>query len=693
MSDGDEEREMERMDDDANALTGQESPKSSDGQRSPRSPRGKKQRRSMVPGKEKAAQAAMMIGSGDQGEDTNLEVHAEKMLKSNFQVNDDDDWSPLESWKPGDYAFVSTDQQLVIDAFISSEIEFEEEVIISLLGEIGRVGQVISESQLELTFNQTTNIFPISTLKKTLLVPLIIQQHDTAESLGLSARETTHGGIQILGAEEGSIAWKAGLGGFYGWWLTHVGKKRVTAISDIDNVEGEDIRLEKRVTLPFIFALSNLEEKVEGAVLSSDLRVYVAFVAMFIAFFIVDRNVESAFYITQNMRGAVLGNEIPVLYDDDTGIGCTDGHSLQPVRWEKTYTDLANVGDWNAWIVHMALPTIWHISQFGRSVSSNILLGGVRFRTLRVRNDSCTVNHDIIPNIPELQKEQACYAGYSSGTESKGLPGQESAEFLSNFNPLPWDPVYGYSEIPWDPVNIPSYRSCSDSVPETSWSPPLTSGQITFYHCGGYLFEIPFMINGTWNSGENATNSYKKRACQGFVDDVATRLVAMELYEYSPTFDTFLSARIFFEVAAGGAWIPTDQLRTFTLWTEARVGQTALDIVFFMFILYYIGDFVADARRQSRRNRPLLRHFLNPWTILEFLNMILFLVSFGFRFAWYARSGEADIKIDHLAKSGRYPGILDQIEWLYMIQVYINSCSMLLLFKKLIKTRSKQQQP
>ena len=640
----------------------QSSPRSSP--RSPRaaSPRGRRA---------SAAFQAQMLGLDDEYGGGGAPVLGVPRLDGDGDGDDDNEWAPLETWKPGDHAVVTASG---VDVISSAYERVDEPFQESVAGQIGQVGTVLlvqGNGCLRLSFRTTEEevTVPQSILRKTFVVPLEVDPHAAPEDTGLIVRESKHGGLQILGVFEGSEAWKASIGTQTGWWLTHVGRTPVKSREDFIDARGSEVRMEKRVTLPYTFAAATLEDKVERAILGTDLRIYLVFVALFVVFFILDRDVEASYYITQNMRGAVLGNEIPHFYNDDSGIGCVPSTTTS-LKWEKTFLDLANTWDWNVWVVTMALPSLLGGSHFGASYSSNIILGGVRFRTLRVRSDSCSVNPDIIPAT--VVGNQKCYSGFSSGKESKGKIGGESLTYLATFNPRDVSPVWG---------ETPQYRTCGEQDPSGSWSPPLTTGVVELYHCGGYTFEVPFMQNSTAGKLENidvekAVGIYRKWACKGFVDNSATRLVAMELFEYSPTHDTFLSVKVFFEVAAGGAWLPLEQYRTFAVWTLDRKAQTALDIIFLLFILYYAGDFVADARRQARRNRPLLAYFMQPWTVLEFINLVLFLVSFGFRFAWYAASNDVNVKIDRLSEANVYPAQLDKIQWLYMMQVYFNSCSM-----------------
>eukprot|EP01063_Lacrimia_lanifica_P012622 TRINITY_DN19285_c0_g1_i1.p1 TRINITY_DN19285_c0_g1~~TRINITY_DN19285_c0_g1_i1.p1 ORF type:complete len:971 (+),score=390.52 TRINITY_DN19285_c0_g1_i1:81-2993(+) len=613
----------------------------------------------------------------------NRKMDVELDINKVTEVDDDDEMAVIEPWRPGDFACLLADAEAVQKAWETKGTDMEyDSRIVNYCGQVAVVNNVVVEQPtLDIIFDDDTKFtVPTAAVRKTHKVFLRSAKTagtSTAE-YGLHVRASEYGGLQVLGTRQKSDAWEEGLSALYGMWLTHVGETRVMNPQEFKDAVGTTMRFDKRIDLPYTFARDTLESKIERAILGADLRMYLLFAVFFVITFLLDRDVAGSYYLVANMRDSVLGNEIPTLWTDSSGIGCGGGVP-QPYRYEKLFEDLAHVGDWNVWVYTMALPSIWQDNQFGRSVGSNILLGGVRFRTLRMQPDSCGVNKDIIP--PYLNTDlQKCYAPYSSSGESEGKPGQDDPAYLTVFNPS-----QNISEH-WG--ETPQYRECSEMNPG-GWSPHLFTGQITYYHCGGYTFEIPFWRNRTDGleriSGEEAQATYKNWACQGWVDNIATRLVGMEFMEYSPTYDQFLSTRIYYEVAAGGAWIPTTQYRTFHIWSASKVQSFTLDIIFGLMVLYYCKDFVGDARRQAKRRRPLLQHFLQPWVLMEFVNLSLFITSYVFRIAWYVKSGEAGVKIEDLVLSGSYPSTLDQIVFLYQMTIYINSCNIVLTFLKLLK--------
>lgn len=677
-----------------------------------------------------------------------------------------------EIWKPGNSGVVISNAEKFAAHFETVHLEYLEEYAV-ICGTVGQVTKVFADKTLMAMFydedaNATEYRVPVASFRKVQIVDFYKPAMTNAEECGLMLRQTPFGGLQMETPLEGTRAWDAGLGEFFGQWLTHVGDTPVMTYEQFEAAEGGELRLEKRVTLPYEFAYRKLEQKVNGANLLSDLRVFVFFVIIFTFYFLLDRDTESAFYITHNMREPALGNEIPEIWTDGSGIGCEEGADIYPIpyKWEKTFWDLANSGDWNVWIVTMAIKSLWDFGKwstsFGPTMSGNVPLGAVRFRVIRMSNSSCDINRAVIPNNPELGPMQVCYGKWDN------MPHGGKGEMTSN----EWSDVSSYldraSVVPeklnarpmagpverlpdgvYDPALYTQWRSCDDMNPGHRWNPPWTSGQDgRTYHCGGYYFEIPYYrfrapsdasgtrvaavpptpepattdsptINGTTEaqsvdasnittdaptagtsapsptpisttpvyeqtSADEAIFEYKRRACAGLFEDTATRLITMEFIEYSPTADSFLSTRVLLEVGAGGAWIPGIQFRTFQVWTTKRLGQTVFDFFFLGFVFYYVGDFVSGAKRKYRRSGSVMA-ILDPWVILEFLNLSMYVMSFGFRFTWMARCVDVSPKVDVMETQGFYPGLLDEIEWLYMMQVYINCCNCVLTFMKLLK--------
>ena len=249
------------------------------------------------------------------------------------------------------------------------------------------------------------------------------------------------------------------------------------------------------------------------------------------------------------------------------------------------------------------------------------------------------------------------------------------------------------------------YRSCEDMGGGSQ-----TTGIIASYDCGGYFFTVPWWRPIDFNDPASidagaqmpfpseqyerlpktiAENLYVIPALLNnppFVDDLATRFVVTEWFAYQTSLKTFLSIKMYVEQAAGGLWVPNYQVRVFEVWTTDDLPKTiGVDALFFLFVIFYIYNFIADLIRFRRREKKTLAFFFNLWNIMEMINLVIFLIVFGFKIAWITQSISADINLGSLTYSPVYPVKLDDILLNYMFQVYLNSVNTVLTFLKLLK--------
>eukprot|EP00759_Apiculatamorpha_spiralis_P053816 PhF_6_TR643/c0_g1_i1/m.896/K04990/PKD2L1; polycystin 2L1 len=388
------------------------------------------------------------------------------------------------------------------------------------------------------------------------------------------------------------------------------------------------------------FAIKILDYKIQSSVLTQDLRVYILFLIMFCFFFLIGRDVTSTFYMIRQVHDEIVGNEFANL------------------KITKTYDDIANAQDWIDFV-----QTSLVIQLHDTTMGNNILLGALRFRTLRVTKSSCTVNKYIIPDSMPVQAKE-CYGPWSDDNEDTGVE-------RSRFNQVKrW-----------------TYKSCAQTKGSA-----LTSGQFSsLYHCGGFQYEVPFYVtsNGGYTRMDQSKTSsdYVDPTLQDptFVDTIATRFVMVEWFMYNPQIDKFLGVKLFTEASPGGMWRPSFQLRGFEVWTQKDLGKTIYDFFFFAFVLYYIYDFIGDMFRYRKVNGKFLGFFFNVWNFLELVNLAIFLTVFSFRWVWWDKCMKTELHLDTLAFKPEYPGELDSILTFYSQQVYFNSVNTILTFLKLLK--------
>ena len=437
---------------------------------------------------------------------------------------------------------------------------------------------------------------------------------------------------------------------------------------DVRRVQLEDVedKLQRRknawrgvercptAVISFDHAMKTFEYKLEALVLGSDLRVYIFFIIAFCFFFLVGRNISDVHFFSAALRDKVMETEVPV------------------IKVARFYRDIAEASDFVTWAIDVFLiQTIDPTYPTG----APYFVGATRFRTLRVRKDTCQVNPAIIPSsMPPAALE--CYGGWSDGNEDKGKE------------------TNSYNEVRrW------RYRSCQDMGGGTQ-----TSGLIATYHCGGYSFELPWWRNATdpalsqvlpYPSSLHerlpksvAQDSYVAPAFFNnppFIDNLATRFVVVEFFAYHPTLKVFMSIKAFAEAAAGGLWIPGSQTRVFDVWTSTQTWKTVYDAFFALFVLYYVFEFFADLIRFRRTEGRTLAFFFDTWNLLEFTNISILLVVIVLKIMWITLCIKTDLKLDTLIFSDVYPVRLEDILNLYIFQVYLNSVNTVLTFLKVLK--------
>ena len=178
---------------------------------------------------------------------------------------------------------------------------------------------------------------------------------------------------------------------------------------DNDNEPDEDdeSKLDERDTrgVPIDEVTKHFRYRTHSSQLCFDFMVYVPFLVMFMFFFFNGRDVTGSYYVVRVIKDRVMGNELPTEHI------------------EKHFEDIANSWDWGRWASYVMIPNIWDCSsaqfQNGRSVLSsqgqNHLVGAMRFRTLRVRNNSCSLNSHIFDSEEGIE----CFGQWGTSAQEK----------------------------------------------------------------------------------------------------------------------------------------------------------------------------------------------------------------------------------------------------------------------------------
>lgn len=378
------------------------------------------------------------------------------------------------------------------------------------------------------------------------------------------------------------------------------------------------------------FFLKELDTKIQTSYLYPDFVVYLVFLAMFTVFCLWGRNIGESYYAVKSLKELVINPEFPNM------------------EIEKFYDGIALPGDWNDWFTGVVLPALWDSSQPDESIpvryawGENIMLGALRTRMLRVRDDSCMINRVIYDTSPGIS--QVCRGVWSAENEYKQ-----------------------------------PYKSWNWTDPELQYMGTTTTGDIEAYHAGGFVETFKFA---------SPYNTVAKRAKHlvdsTWVDSLATRFVIVEFFLYIPQFDQFQSVKVFNEVTAGGAWVPNTQFRIFKVWTQNNTAQTVFDGVFALFVFYFIIKFFREWRTEFKLTRRPFSFILKIWNMLEAINLFILVLALGFRVAWILDSVAANVQLYDLIH-GDYPVDLEGILWKFSFVTYLNGINNLLTYIKFLK--------
>ena len=424
-------------------------------------------------------------------------------------------------------------------------------------------------------------------------------------------------------------------------------------------------QLRRETRLPIRFVIDRLRLSVDSSELTSDFIKFVPFLALFIFYFIVGRDIEGNFYVLRSVREAMFRPSYPFV---TTQLALYQQQVLAGERlWlelDKDYPTIGNAGDWQSWATDTLVPSIWDCTPANSStryaflapVGQNFHLGSLRIRTQHVSNTSCTVLEDLYPANTTLLP-RACYSGLSTGSETKdGLRCNQT-------NPL-------------DPTGPPlfAYKQCSD-IPGV----PISAIE-GIYHCGGYMVEIPFSA-----SCDQAKAVVSLAANDCFVNQWSTRFVAVEYFVYTPSTDSFHSIKLYNEAAPPGAWTNQWQFRSFQVYSSSDAAAIALEFVFLAYVLYWVFVYIYDGVRAYRNPElSLLGYITDFWSVLELTNLICFIAMFIIRWSWWSVSNSAANNLALPFPDG-YPPYLDRLQVLYESQVYGGAVNTILIFLKLLK--------
>ena len=399
--------------------------------------------------------------------------------------------------------------------------------------------------------------------------------------------------------------------------------------------------------LPVNFVVDALEFKVTASRLSIEVLFYIPFLICFVFVFMLARPIQENYYMVSGVESVITNQQLPSFKNP------------------RAFADITT-SDWFYRFLNLTLQELWRDrspNAFPSVRGQNILLGAMRVRQKRASNTSCSVNpyrfssnSSLIPPINEIP----CFGTLSQGEQTGPYVCPTTSSCVSpDPNALALLNLTGQGFL---------YRSDVGTA---------FQGQITSYGAGGYYVDFNF-------SEPISVQAAKLDAMKslGFIDDVATRLVDVSFYLYNPSIDLFVGFQVISEVPIGGSWLQVTREVGFEVYTSSYYGRSAFQIVFFFFVLVFVLIFIKSAVEEFRKGL-LLGFFLNLWNIMEFVNLTIFIVMYGYLWSWVSLGQQANLSTILLLT--KFSDELQQILILYETMIWYNAVNTILTFLKLLK--------
>lgn len=314
--------------------------------------------------------------------------------------------------------------------------------------------------------------------------------------------------------------------------------------------------------------------------LGRDLVIHVLFFAIFVAILFMQRSVSSSYNINASIATALTTQQIDF--------------NLQP--FSKTFFDIAQWEDFRDYLRGCFVPGVTAMQDYsGRNLTEfelwnvqyvNQVVGSIRFRQMRVKNDSCHLSSQY------RGVADSCYSQYYDSSSKATEP----------FGP---------------PYNTTKYQYVKDAGGVELY------GHIRgFWDTSGYVVDIPMDEN------------FGARV-QELIDDdwwgAPTRAVVVSVMMVSPNFNSRATVLyLLSEFTAGGVVNPYVVTRTFriTMYSGSSTDnfRAFLEIVFLLFVIWYLWQLFSGLIVHIRIGRT--KQFCTDlWNLIELVNLGIFIAS------------------------------------------------------------------
>eukprot|EP00656_Telonema_subtile_P002224 TRINITY_DN10975_c0_g1_i1.p1 TRINITY_DN10975_c0_g1~~TRINITY_DN10975_c0_g1_i1.p1 ORF type:complete len:676 (+),score=145.64 TRINITY_DN10975_c0_g1_i1:94-2121(+) len=256
------------------------------------------------------------------------------------------------------------------------------------------------------------------------------------------------------------------------------------------------------------------------------------------------------------------------------------------------------------------LPDI-QLSPTGAARKYNYVVGGMRWRTLRVKSDSCDVPSQMQPYYP------TCFSEYSEGLLSQDNYGDQLQYAFEHESSLQMSPV---------------------------------TGQVATYFGGGYVVDVPP------NRSSFAVLESMRQA--GFVDE-ATRAVIVDFAVYNGPLNQFLAVRLLYELPSTGGVMRNMKMLLADVHrfdTGVKVCSAIMSFAVVVYCYWFLDGEIKQTRALGLKY--LIRSLSDLWTVLEWINVAMILAQVILRLKVLEHSRVCVSTVgDHQGRRGVQPGV------------------------------------
>lgn len=388
-------------------------------------------------------------------------------------------------------------------------------------------------------------------------------------------------------------------------------------------------------------AVRELQVRIKRKKIYKDLGIYILFVILVVMVVFMGRDVTAVYRIQAALVDAFVMEEFK---PEDSHI-------------PKYYPDIGQIEEFWQWLrgpfYEAISATGWYNGGNFRSLETkyvrlyNRLLGGIRFRQLRVRPDSCITDKSFQPLIKE------CYWYYdlfSRDTAGFGWTIKRSGD-------------YGYLEKTYN------YTNAEKAGGRHNW------GYISsYYPPGGFIYDV--LLN----------DSFDQKFTQLFDTlwiDKETRAVFVQLNLVNMNFFQMVTSVVFMlEFDPGGGVNPVVEFNTFRIelyTTPLDFFRLFIELSFVCFLSYYTFRMVLEVKLANKHGM-VGKYFSDVWNFIDALNLLIFVFVILMYFVYYflpQRGVEDPLTNEYVD--------LERISE-YYVQIYnIISLNLLLCFIKMFK--------